>query len=67
MFRRLPPIVQFIYVSMIGICLGTAAGLVNEFLQQPFSVTNAVVWLFLLLVSAGIVTLITLYSRNRLN
>lgn len=67
MLRRLPPIVQFIYVSMIGICLGTVAGLVNEFLQQPFSATNAVVWLFLLLVSAGIVTVITLYGRNRFN
>lgn len=66
MLRRLPPIVQFIYISLIGICVGTAVGLVNEFLQQPFSATNAVVWLFLLIVSGGIVTLITLYARNRI-
>ena len=66
MFRRLPPIIQFIYVCMIGICIGTIAGLVNEFLLQPFSATNAVVWLFLFLVSSGVVTLITLYGRNRI-
>ena len=65
MLRRLPPIVQFIYVSMIGVFVGTGAGLVNEFLQQPFSATNAVVWLFLMLVSAGIITIITLYGRNK--
>lgn len=51
---------------MIGICIGTVVGLVMEFLQQPFSATNAVVWLFLFLVSAGIITLITLYGRNRI-
>lgn len=67
MLRRLPPIVQFIYVSMIGICLGTVAGLVNEFWQKPFSATNAVVWAFLFVVSAIIVALITLYARNRFN
>lgn len=50
---------------MIGICVGTLAGLINEFTVQPFSATNAVVWLFLLIVSAGIVTLIVLYGRNR--
>lgn len=65
MLRRLPPIVQFIYVSMIGICLGTVGGLIHEFVQKPFSATNAVVWLFLFVVSAIIVTVITLYARNR--
>ncbi len=65
MLRRLPPIVAFVFVSMIGICLGTVAGLANEFMQQPFSATNAVVWLFLLLVSGGIVGAIVLYARHR--
>lgn len=67
MLRRLPPIVQFIFVSMIGIFIGTIAGLINEFLQHPFSATNAVVWLFLMLVSGIIVGLIILYARNRLD
>ena len=66
MLRRLPPILQFIFVSMIGVLIGTVVGLINEFLQQPFSATNAVVWLFLMIVSGGILTLIILYSRNRL-
>lgn len=65
MLRHLPPIIQFVFFSMIGICVGTVAGLINEFMQQPFSATNAVVWLFLLLVSGGIVTLIVLYGRSR--
>lgn len=65
MFRRLPPIVQFIFVSLIGIFIGAIAGLVNEFSQQPFNATNAVVWLFLMLVSGGIVALITLYGRSQ--
>lgn len=64
MFRRLPAVIQFIFVSMIGILLGTMVGLVNEFMQHPFSVNNAVIWLFLLIVSAGIVALIALYGRN---
>lgn len=66
MFRRLPPIVQFIFVSMIGIFIGTVAGLVNEFLQKPFSATNAVVWLFLMVISGVVVALILLYGRNKL-
>jgi hypothetical protein len=66
MLRRLPPIVQFIFVSMIGIFIGTIAGLINEFFQHPFSATNAVVWLFLMIVSGIIVGLIILYARNRL-
>lgn len=66
MLRRLPPIIQFIFVSMIGIFIGTVAGLVNEFLQQPFNATNAVVWLFLMLISGVIVTLIVLFGRNKL-
>ena len=66
MLRRLPPIVQFIFVSMIGIFGGTVAGLVNEFLQTPFNATNAVVWLFLPLISGVIVALIVLYGRNKL-
>ena len=66
MIRRLPPIIQFIFVSMIGIFIGTVAGLVNEFLQQPFNATNAVVWLFLMLISGVIVTLIVLFGRNKL-
>ena len=45
--------------------MGTIAGLVNEFLQQPFSTTNAVVWLFLMLVSGSIVGLIVLYGRSQ--
>lgn len=65
MLRRLPPIVQFIFVSLIGIFIGTVVGLVNEFLQQPFNATNTVVWLFLMLVSGGIVGLIVLYSRSQ--
>lgn len=67
MLRRLPPIIQFIFVSMIGILIGTVAGLVNEFLQQPFNATNAVVWLFLMLISGVIVTLIVLFGRNKLS
>lgn len=65
MLRRLPPIVQFIFVSMTGIFIGTVVGLVDEFMQQPFSATNALVWLFLMGVSGTIVTLIALYARNR--
>ncbi|AQG79802.1 hypothetical protein [Spirosoma montaniterrae] len=65
MLRRLPPIVAFVFVSMIGICIGTVVGLANEFMQQPFSATNAIVWLFLMLVSGGIIGLITLYARSR--
>lgn len=67
MFRRLPPIVQFIFVSLIGIFAGAIAGLVNEFGQQPFSAASALVWLFILVVSGGIVTGIALYGRNRLS
>lgn len=66
MLRRLPPIIQFIFVSMIGIFTGTVVGLVNEFLQTPFHATDAVVWLFLLLISGVIVSLIVLYGRNKL-
>ena len=65
MFRRLPPVIQFIYVSVIGIFFGTVAGLINEFFQQPFSAGSAVLWLFLMLISAGIVTVITLYGRGK--
>lgn len=66
MFRRLPPIVQFIFVSMIGIFFGTVAGLVNEFFQTPFHATDAVVWVFLMLISGVILGLIVLYGRNKL-
>lgn len=66
MLRRLPPIIQFIFVSMIGIFIGTVVGLVNEFLQKPFSATNAVVWLFLMVISGVIVTLIIFFGRNGL-
>lgn len=66
MLRRLPPIVQFIFVSLIGVFIGTLVGLVNEFLQTPFNATNAVVWLFLLFTSGIILTLIILYGRNKL-
>lgn len=66
MLRQLPPILQFIFVSMIGVLLGTVAGLINEFLQKPFSATNAVIWLFLMLVSGGMLALIFAFSRNRL-
>lgn len=64
MFKRLPPIVSFVYVSMMGICLGTVGGLVHEFLQTPFHATDAVVWLFLFIVSAAIIAAITLYARS---
>lgn len=66
MLRRLPPIVQFIFISLIGIFIGTVVGLVNELLQKPFNATNAVVWLFLMLISGVIVALIVLYGRNKL-
>ena len=64
MLRRLPPIVQFIFVSLIGIFIATVAGLVNEFLQTPFNATNAVVWLFLMLVSGVIIAVIVLFGRK---
>ena len=66
MLRRLPPIVQFLLVSLSGIVIGSIAGLVYEVRQQPFSATNTLVWLFILAVSGGIVTLIVLYGRNKL-
>lgn len=66
MLRRLPPIVQFIFISLIGIFIGTVAGLVNEFLQKPFNATNAVVWLFLMLISGVIIAVIVLFGRNKL-
>ena len=66
MLRRLPPIVQFIFVSMIGIFIGTGVGLVNELLQIPFHATDAVVWLFLMLISGVILGLIVLFGRNKL-
>lgn len=66
MLRRLPPIVSFIFICLIGIVAGSVVGLVNEFGQQPFSAANALVWLFILIVSGGIVTVIALYGRNRL-
>ena len=66
MLRRLPPIVQFIFVSMIGILVGTMVGFVNEFLQTPFNATDAVVWLFLMFISGIIIALIVLFGRNKL-
>lgn len=65
MLRRLPPIVLFLFVGMIGIFGGTLVGLVGEFREQPFNATNAVVWLFLMIVSGVILTLIVLYARSR--
>lgn len=65
MLRRLPPIIQFIFVSMIGILIGTVVGFVNEVLQRPFNATNTVVWLFLMLISGAIVTVVVLYARSR--
>ncbi len=65
MFRRLPPVVQFIYIGVIGGFLGSFAGLVNEFFQTPFSASSALVWLFLMVISAGIVTVITMYGRGK--
>ena len=64
MLRRLPPIVQFIFVSIIGIFIATVAGLVNEFLQTPFNATNAVVWLFLMFVTGVIIAVIVLFGRK---
>lgn len=66
MLRRLPPIIQFIYFSLIGICIGSLIGLGYEATERPFSATNAVVWLFIIFVSGGIVALITLYGKNKL-
>lgn len=66
MLRRLPPIVQFIFISLIGIFIGTVVGLINEFFQQPFNATDAVVWLFLMFISGGIIALIVLFGRNKL-
>ncbi|GAB3554633.1 hypothetical protein [Spirosoma fluminis] len=66
MLRRLPPIIQFIYFSLIGICVGSMIGLGYEVAERPFSATNAVVWLFIILISGGIVALITLYGKNKL-
>jgi ABC-type uncharacterized transport system permease subunit len=66
MLRRLPPIVQFIFISLIGIFIGTVIGLINEFLQQPFHAADAVVWLFLMFISGGIITVIVLFGRNKL-
>ncbi|MBC3789017.1 hypothetical protein [Spirosoma utsteinense] len=66
MLRRLPPIVQFIFISLIGIFIGTVVGLINEFLQKPFNATDAVVWLFLMFISGGIIALIVLFGRNKL-
>lgn len=66
MFRRLPPIVQFIFVSLIGIFIGTVVGFVNESLQTPFNATDAVVWLFLMFISGIIIALIVLFGRNKL-
>ena len=66
MLRRLPPIVQFIFVSMIGILVGTMVGFVNEFLQTPFNATDTVVWLFLMFISGIIIALIVLFGRNKL-
>ncbi len=64
MLRRLPPIILFLFVSLIGIFVSTLAGLLNEFGQQPFSATNAVVWLFLMVASGSLVTLIVFYARR---
>ncbi|QJD76988.1 hypothetical protein [Spirosoma rhododendri] len=66
MRRRVPPIIQFIFYGMIAAFVGALAGLIHEFLQKPFDAANAVVWLFLMGVSGGIVTLVLLYIRNRL-
>ena len=66
MLSRLPPIVQFIFISMIGIFIGTVVGLVSEFLQKPFNATNAVVWLFLMFISGIIIAVIVLFGRNKL-
>ncbi|MBC7571234.1 MAG: hypothetical protein H7319_16105 [Spirosoma sp.] len=65
MFRRLPPVVQFIYIGVIGVFFGTIAGLVNELFQKPFSASNALVWLFLMIISACIATAITMYGRGK--
>lgn len=65
MFRRLPPVVQFIYIGVVCIFFGTIIGLINEFLQKPFSPGDALVWLFLMIISAGITTVITLYGRGK--
>lgn len=65
MFRRLPPVIQFIYIGVIGVFFGSVAGLIHEFLQKPFSAGDALVWLFLMVISAGMTTVITLYGRGK--
>lgn len=66
MSRRVPPIIQFIFYGMVAACAGALAGLIHEVLHKPFDAASALVWLFLMGVSGGIVTLVLLYMRNRL-
>jgi hypothetical protein len=65
MFRRLPPVILFIFVGLIGICVSAFAGLIYELLQRPFSATNSVIWIFIALVSGGGIALIVLFDNYR--
>ncbi|QKZ12262.1 hypothetical protein [Spirosoma sp. KUDC1026] len=65
MFRRLPSVILFIFVGLIGIFVSAFVGLVYEFLQRPFSATNGIIWLFIALVSGGGAALIILFDRYR--
>jgi hypothetical protein len=65
MFRRLPPVILFIFVGLIGIFVSAFAGLVYELLQRPFSATNSVIWIFIALVSGGGIALIALFDNYR--
>jgi|GEM_PF-1480696 len=65
MFRRLPPVILFIFVGLIGIFVSAFAGLVYELLQRPFSATNSVIWIFIALVSGGGIALIVLFDNYR--
>ncbi len=66
MSRRVPPIIQFIFYGMVASCVGALAGLIHELLHKPLDAASALIWLFLMGVSGGIVTLVLLYKWNRL-
>lgn len=65
MFRRLPPVILFIFIGLIGIFVSAFAGLVYELFQRPFSATNGVIWIFIALVSGGGIALIVLFDTYR--
>jgi hypothetical protein len=64
--RRVPPIIQFIFYGMVASCIGALAGLIHELLHRPLDAASALIWLFLMGVSGGIVALVLMYKWNRL-